>query len=184
MHPSVLSLTRLIDKISHFAGALASWFILAAIIISAGNALIRYSFGLSSNAWLEIQWVLFSGAFLLGAGYALEQGQHVRIDVLSSRLGPRGRARIDVLGSLVFLLPMCALMIWLSWPVLLRDLASGEVSANAGGLPLWPARLLVFFGFVLLGLQGIAELLKRWPQATQREAKPPQGTYSEEGLPR
>lgn len=144
-----------------------AWLILGAVLLSAGNALLRYSIALSSNAMLELQWYLFSAVFLLGGCYALRHGAHVRIDVISSRLSPRARVWIDIFGTLIFLLPMAALMLYLSWPVFMRALESGEISTNAGGLILWPARLLVPMGFALLMLQGISELLKCVDQLTQ-----------------
>ncbi|MBL8517997.1 MAG: TRAP transporter small permease subunit [Betaproteobacteria bacterium] len=183
MNRPALLATKAIETVSRLAGHLASWLIFAAILISAANALIRYALDLSSNAWLEIQWVLFSAAFLLGAGYTLQQGQHVRIDVFSSRLGPRGQALIDVFGTLCFLLPMCVLIVWLSWPVFWRDWSSGEVSSNAGGLPLWPSRLLVLIGFLLLGLQGIAELIKRWSDAMSSAGPPDANANIRKGEP-
>lgn len=149
-----------IDSINERVGHMLGWLILATVMLSAGNAITRYAFALSSNALLELQWYLFSAVFLLGGGYALRHGAHVRIDVLSSRVSRRARAWIDVFGTLLFLLPMAMLVLYLSWPVFLRALDTGEVSTNAGGLLLWPARLLVPLGFALLTLQGLSELLK------------------------
>jgi TRAP-type mannitol/chloroaromatic compound transport system permease small subunit len=160
MH-TLLRLSRLIDAITERVGRGASWLILLAVLVSAGNAVARYALNVSSNAWLEIQWYLFAAVFLLAAGYALKHNQHVRVDVLSSRLSPRGRAWIEILGTLLFLLPMALVILVLSWPVFVDSWRSGEVSANADGLALWPARLLVPAGFALLVLQGLAELIKR-----------------------
>src|SRR5688572_1853374 len=157
----LIAVARGIDALTERVGRAARWLILAAVLISAGNALARYAFNLSSNAWLEIQWYLFAAVFLLCAGYALKHGQHVRIDVISGRFSPRARAWLDIFGTVFFLLPMAILILALSWPVFLDSWRSGEVSANANGLVLWPARLLVPAGFALLVLQGIAELLKR-----------------------
>ena len=157
----LVTVARWIDALTERVGRAASWLILVTVLVSAGNAVSRYAFHVSSNAWLEVQWYLFAAVFLLCAGYALKHNQHVRIDVLSSRLSPRGRAWIDVLGTLLFLLPMAVLILWLSWPVFVDSWRSGEVSASANGLILWPARLLVPVGFALLVLQGLAELIKR-----------------------
>ena len=130
------------------------------MLISAGNALARYAFNASSNAWLEIQWYLFAAVFLLCAGYALKHNQHVRVDVLSSRLSRRAQAWVEIFGTLFFLLPVALLILWLSWPVFVDSWRSGEVSTNANGLVLWPARMLVPLGFALLVLQGLSELIK------------------------
>lgn len=153
-------LIQAIDALNELVGRLAGGLVLAVVLLSAGNAISRYAFSLSSNAMLELQWYLFSGVFLLAGGYALKHGQHVRIDVLSSRLPDRARHWIDLLGTLFFLLPMAGLMIYLSFPVFMKAWASEEVSSNAGGLLLWPARLLVPLGFAFLLLQGLAELAR------------------------
>lgn len=158
---ALISLARAIDALNERVGRAARWLILLAVLISAGNAVARYAFNASSNAWLEVQWYLFAAVFLLCAGYALKHNQHVRVDVLSSRLSPRGRAWIEIFGTLFFLLPVAALILALSWPVFTDSWRSGEVSANANGLVLWPARLLVPAGFALLLLQGLSELVKR-----------------------
>ncbi|HKC30645.1 MAG TPA: TRAP transporter small permease subunit, partial [Burkholderiales bacterium] len=142
-------------------GKLTYWLILAAVLISAGNAVVRYSLNMSSNAWLEIQWYLFSFVFLFCAGYTLLHNQHVRIDVISGNLSSRGRAWIDILGTVFFLLPMAIAIMWLSWPVFLDAYRSNEVSTNAGGLLVWPGRLMLPVGFFLLVLQGLSELIKR-----------------------
>ena len=160
MH-ALLRVAGLIDALTERVGRAARWLILLTVLISAGNALARYAFNLSSNAWLEIQWYLFAAVFLLCAGYALKHNQHVRVDVLASRLSRRAQAWIEVFGTLVFLLPMALLILWLSWPVFVDSWRSGEVSSNANGLVLWPARALVPAGFALLALQGLAELIKR-----------------------
>jgi TRAP-type mannitol/chloroaromatic compound transport system permease small subunit len=159
--PALLRLSRWIDALTERVGRAASWLILLAVLISAGNALARYAFNASSNAWLEVQWYLFAAVFLLCAGYALKHNQHVRIDVVAGRLSPRAQAWLEVLGTLLFLLPMALLILGLSWPVFVDSWRSGEVSSNANGLVLWPARLLVPAGFALLVLQGLSELIKR-----------------------
>jgi len=131
------------------------------VLISAGNAIVRKLFNMSSNAFLETQWYLFSAVFLFCAGFTLLRNEHVRIDVIAGRLSPKAQAWIDVFGTLLFLLPMAILFIYLSWPVFVRTYTQGEISTNAGGLMIWPARLLVPIGFTLLSLQGISELIKR-----------------------
>jgi len=157
----LLKLSGLIDALNERVGRLSYWLILVMVLISAGNATMRYAFDKSSNAWLEIQWYLFSAVFLFGAGYTLLHNQHVRIDVISSHLSKRTRAWIDLLGTLFFLLPMAIVIMWLSWPVFVESYRIHEVSTNAGGLIIWPARLMVPVGFFLLVLQGISELIKR-----------------------
>lgn len=157
----LLSVSRLIDLVNSWVGKLALWLILATTFISAGNAIVRKLFGVSSNAWLEIQWYLFAAVFMLGAGYAFLRNAHVRIDFVSSRLAARTRQWIDIGGIVLFLWPFCYLMITLSWPVVAQAFESGEVSSNAGGLIRWPVYALIPAGFALLGLQSISELIKR-----------------------
>jgi len=157
----LLALSRAIDALNEHVGRLSYWLILAAVLISTGNAIVRYSLNMSSNAWLEIQWYLFSFVFLFCAGYTLLHNQHVRIDVISGYLSGRGRAWIDIFGTIFFLLPMAIAIMWLSWPVFIDAYRSDEVSTNAGGLLVWPARLMLPVGFFLLVLQGISELIKR-----------------------
>jgi len=157
----LLSLSRLIDRITERIGHALYWLILVTVVISAANAVVRKAFNYSSNSFLEAQWYLFSAVFLLAAGYTLLRNEHVRIDVISARLSPRGRAWIDIFGTVFFLLPMAILIGWLGWPVFVDAYVRGEVSTNAGGLIIWPARLLVPIGFLLLAVQGISELIKR-----------------------
>jgi len=157
----LLGLSRAIDALNEQVGKLTYWLILVAVLISAGNAVVRYSFSRSSNAWLEIQWYLFSVIFLFCAGYTLLHNQHVRIDILTGHLSGRAKAWIDIFGTLFFLLPMAIAIGWLSWPVFLDAYQHHEVSTNAGGLLVWPARLMVPAGFLLLVLQGVSELIKR-----------------------
>jgi TRAP-type mannitol/chloroaromatic compound transport system permease small subunit len=159
MH-ALLRLAGLIDALTERVGRAARWLILVAVLVSAGNAVARYAFNASSNAWLEVQWYLFAAVFLLCAGYALKHNQHVRVDVVTPRLSRRAQAWIELFGTAVFLLPVTLLVLWLSWPVFTASWHSGEVSTNADGLVLWPARLLVPAGFALLALQGAAELVK------------------------
>jgi len=157
----LLRLSRFIDAITDFIGRGVYWLTLAAVLISAGNAMIRYTFNTSSNAWLELQWYLFSAVFLLCGGYALLHGQHVRIDVVYARFSRRVQLWIDLFGTVFFLLPMAILIMILSWPVFVNAYVGQEVSSNAGGLIVWPARLLLPVGFFLLTVQGISELIKR-----------------------
>ena len=157
----LLALSRAIDALNEHVGKLTYWLVLAAVLISTGNALVRYALDTSSNAWLEIQWYLFSAVFLFCAGYTLLHNQHVRIDIVSGMLSARTRTWIDIFGSLFFLLPMALTILWLSWPVFVDAYERQEVSTNAGGLLVWPGRLMVPVGFLLLVLQGISELIKR-----------------------
>jgi len=157
----LLTLSRLIDALNEVVGRLTYWLVLVAVLVSAGNATIRYTFNMSSNAWLEIQWYLFSAVFLFCAGYTLLHNQHIRIDVVTGRFSRRVHAWIDIIGTLLFLMPMAITILWLSWPVFVDAYQRHEVSTNAGGLIIWPARLMVPIGFLLLVLQGISELIKR-----------------------
>ena len=157
----MLVLARLIDALTERIGRAAIWLVLAATLISAGNALARYLIGESSNAWLEIQWYLFGAMFLLAAGYTLKHNGHVRIDIFYNRLGSRGQAWIDLAGGLLFLLPMALLLAWLSWPMFYEAWQMQERSPDAGGLLRWPVKLLLPLGFALLALQGAAEVIKR-----------------------
>lgn len=158
---ALLSLSRGIDAVTAFIGRWIYWLVLAAVLVSAANAIVRKLFDISSNSWLELQWYLFSAVFMLAAAYTLQRNEHIRIDILSNMLPPRGRNWIDVVGHLFFLLPLCALMIHELYPWVKEGVEFGEMSANAGGLILWPARLVIFLGFVLLFFQGISELIKR-----------------------
>ena len=157
----LLKISRLIDGINDLIGKLAMWLILAATLISAGNAIIRRVFGTSSNAWLEIQWYLFAAVFMLGGGYAFLRNAHVRIDFISTKFSQRTRNWIDVIGIIVFLFPLCIMMITEGWPVFERAWTSGEMSSNAGGLIRWPVYLLIPAGFAILMAQGLSELIKR-----------------------
>jgi TRAP-type mannitol/chloroaromatic compound transport system permease small subunit len=157
----LLRISALIDGLNERIGKSIYWLVLVAVLISAGNAIVRKVFNMSSNAFLEAQWYLFSAIFLLCSGFTLQRNEHVRIDVIAGRLSPKAQAWIDVFGTLLFLLPMATLFIYLSWPVFVRTYTHGEISTNAGGLAIWPARLLVPIGFALLSLQGVSELIKR-----------------------
>jgi TRAP-type mannitol/chloroaromatic compound transport system permease small subunit len=157
----LLRLSRLIDTLNGYIGRAVYWLILVAVLVSAGNAIVRKVFNYSSNSLLEMQWYLFSAVFLFCAGYTLLRNEHVRIDVLAGRMSPRAQAWIDVFGTVFFLLPMALIFIKLSWPIFIRDYTHHEISGSAGGLVLWPARLMVPVGFTLLALQGLSELIKR-----------------------
>ncbi len=157
----LLRLSRLIDWINERVGRSVMWLVLIAVVISAGNALVRKLFNTSSNALLEIQWYLFAAIFMLAAGYTFLRNEHVRIDILTSRLSPRGQNIVDILGILLFLLPMAGLILWLSWPIVMMSVASGEMSQNPGGLIRWPVKMLLPLGLALLVLQALSELIKR-----------------------
>jgi len=157
----LLTLSRVIDNISTFVGKSTMWLILATTLISAGNAIVRKAFDMSSNGLLEIQWYLFAAVFMLGAGFGFLKNSHVRIDFISNRLTDRTRNWIDLLGIVLVLFPFCILMVVLSWPVFVSAYNNGEMSQNAGGLIRWPAYLLVPVGFALLMMQGVSELIKR-----------------------
>ena len=157
----LLYVSGLIDRLNQRIGSSILWLILITVLISAGNALVRKVFQTSSNALLEVQWYLFSAVFLLGAGYALLKNAHVRIDFVASHLSRRTVHGIEIVGIVVFLLPLCFMLIDLSWPLVLNAWVSGEMSQNAGGLIRWPVYLLLPVGLALLFLQGISELIKR-----------------------
>jgi TRAP-type mannitol/chloroaromatic compound transport system permease small subunit len=158
----LLSLSRLIDRLSERIGHTFYWLVLVTVLISAANAVVRKAFNYSSNSLLEIQWYLFSAVFLFLAGYTLLRNDHVRIDVVASRLSKRAQIWIDIIGTVFFLFPMAFLIMWLSWPVFVEAYERHEVSTNAGGLIIWPARLLLPIGFALLIVQGVSELIKRF----------------------
>jgi TRAP-type mannitol/chloroaromatic compound transport system permease small subunit len=157
----LLALSRIIDRVNERVGRAVYWLVLAAVLVSSGNAVVRYLFDYSSNGWLELQWYLYSGFFLVGAGYTLLRNEHVRIDIISSRLDPRTRAWIDLLGGIFFLLPMATIIMVLSWPVFTHSYALTEYSPNAGGLLRWPVKLMIPAGFFLLAIQGVSEIIKR-----------------------
>ncbi|HZH11022.1 MAG TPA: TRAP transporter small permease subunit [Microvirga sp.] len=158
---ALIKLSRVIDSINERIGKVAAWAIVVAILVSAINAIIRRIFGVSSNAWLELQWYLFGAVFMLCAAWTLKANEHIRIDIISSRLSKRGRDRIDLMGHLLFLLPFVALMLWLAVPYFQKSYESGEVSSNAGGLLIWPAKGLILLGFISLAFQWFSELIKR-----------------------
>jgi TRAP-type mannitol/chloroaromatic compound transport system permease small subunit len=163
-----LALSRLIDKITTWIGKLTMWLILVTTLISAGNAIVRKIFNVSSNGLLEIQWYLFAAVFLMGAGYGFLKNSHVRIDFIATKLTARTRNWIDVVGIIAVLFPFCMLSIVLSWPLFTNALATGEMSQNAGGLIRWPVYGLIPLGFALLAMQGLSELIKRIAFLTDR----------------
>jgi TRAP-type mannitol/chloroaromatic compound transport system permease small subunit len=158
---ALLRLSRAIDALNQLVGRSTLWLVLVAVLISSANAVMRKAFNLSSNAFLEVQWYLFAAIFLLCAGYTLLRNEHVRIDVISNHLSPRARAVIDILGTVLFLLPLALIMLKLSWPAFIDAYSSNELSSDAGGLARWPVKLLIPLGFALLALQGGSELVKR-----------------------
>lgn len=158
---ALLRVSAGIDAINTFIGRSVSWLILIAVLVSAGNATIRKIFDTSSNAWLELQWYLYGAVFMLAASYTLLRNEHVRIDVATSGFSKRTRDWIDLLGHIFFLMPFAGIMIWISWPFFWVSFRTGEISVNASGLILWPAKFLVLAGFVLLFFQGVSEIIKR-----------------------
>jgi TRAP-type mannitol/chloroaromatic compound transport system permease small subunit len=157
----LLAVSRVIDWLNERFGWLCDYMLAAACLISAGNAFMRYAFSYSSNAYLEIQWYLFGAAVMLGASYTLKRNEHVRVDVIYGQLSDRGRLWVDLFGFIIFLLPVTLIMLYLCVPFFQRSFASGEVSMNAGGLTLWPIKLMLPLGFFLLLLQTISEIIKR-----------------------
>ena len=158
---ALLALSRAIDWLNEQIGIVANWLVLWAALISAGNAASRYLFSQSSNGWLEIQWYMFAGMVLLGAPYTLKMNEHVRVDLLYNIVSERTRIWIDIIGGLLFLLPICIILIYFTWPWFVESWRLNEASSNAGGLIRWPVKLLLPLGFFLLTLQGISEIIKR-----------------------
>lgn len=157
----LLKLSRVIDTINSQIGKKVAWLILAAVVVATVNAIIRKLFNVSSNAWLELQWMLFGAVFLLCAAWTLQVKEHIRIDIVNSLL-PRSVQRwIDLIGHTLFLMPFCLLMVYHSWPFFLRSYAINEQSLSAGGLAQWPAKGLVVIGFVILAFQGVSEIIKQ-----------------------
>lgn len=158
---ALLAVSRSIDRVNEFIGRNVSWLILLAVLVSAGNAVMRKTFSISSNAWLEAQWYLFGAAFLGAAAYTLKQNEHIRIDIVYGLWSRRTQHWIDLFGHVFFLMPFVLLMIWYFVPYVRLSYRIGEVSTNAGGLILWPAKSFLLIGFALLGLQGISEIVKK-----------------------
>lgn len=158
---ALLALSRLIDSVNEAIGKWVSWLILVSVLVSAGNAVIRKAFNMSSNAWLELQWYLFGAAFLLAAAYTLKQNEHIRIDIVYGLWSRRTQHWIDLIGHMFFLMPFVLLMVYYFVPWFMLSFRSGEVSSSAGGLIIWPAKLMLLIGFSLLALQGISEIIKK-----------------------
>ena len=156
-----LAFARGIDRLNEFIGKSVAWLILVAVLVSAGNAVIRKAFNMSSNSWLELQWYLFGAAFLLAAAYTLKQNEHIRIDIVYGLFSRRRQHWIDLFGHVFFLMPFVVLMIFYLVPYVALSYRSGEMSSSAGGLIIWPAKALLLGGFVLLGLQGLSEIIKK-----------------------
>ncbi len=157
----LLAVARGIDRMNEGIGKAVSWLILVVVLVSATNAIIRKTMNASSNAWLELQWYLYGAAFLLAAAYTLKQNEHVRIDIVYGAFSRRVQHWIDLLGHIVFLMPFVLVMLWMLTPYVLKSMLNGEVSTNAGGLVIWPAKSLLLIGFILLGLQGFSEIVKK-----------------------
>ncbi|MES2334818.1 MAG: TRAP transporter small permease subunit [Pseudomonadota bacterium] len=158
---ALLAVSRGIDRVTAVVGKAVIWLILLAVLVSAGNAISRKLFDLSSNAWLELQWYLFGAAFMGAAAYTLQQNEHIRIDVFYASRTRRTQHWIDLLGHILFLLPFAVLMAWLLWPYTIQAFRSGEISSNSGGLIIWPARAILLVGFILLVFQALAEIVKK-----------------------
>ena len=158
---TLLRVSGVIDAINDRFGVIANWLVLIACLISAGNATSRYLFSISSNAWLEVQWYMFAGMVLLGAPYTFKVNEHVRVDLVYGSVSERTRIIIDIVGIILFLMPICLILIYFTWPWFTESLRTGETSSNAGGLLRWPVKLLLPLGFFLMALQGVSELIKR-----------------------
>lgn len=156
-----MAVSRAIDKLNDSIAAVVAWALLLAVLICAGNALVRYSLNMSSNGWLEIQWYLFAAVFMLASPHTLRRDEHVRIDVVTGRFSKRTQVWIDLFGYLFFLMPVCWVILYYGFPFGLESVRNGEMSSNAGGLIVWPAKVLVPIGFALMILQGVSEIIKR-----------------------
>jgi len=157
----LLAASHRIDVFNERIGKVCDWLVLLACIVSAANAMVRYAYDISSNAWLELQWYMFAVIVMFGASYTLKKNEHVRVDIWYMTLSERGQVWIDIIGIILFLLPTCVLMSWLSWPFFMQSYNVLEHSSNAGGLIRWPIKLVIPLGFALVGLQGLSELVKR-----------------------
>jgi TRAP-type mannitol/chloroaromatic compound transport system permease small subunit len=157
----LLGLSRAIDWLNEKFGVVANYLVLAACLISAGNAASRYLFSESSNGWLEVQWYMFAGMVLFGAPYTLKMNEHVRVDLVYGMVSERTRIWIDIIGGFLFLLPICVILVFLTWPWFVDSWRLNEGSSNAGGLIRWPVKLIMPIGFALMALQGISEIIKR-----------------------
>lgn len=157
----LLSASRLIDDVNERLGKVCDWLILLSCVVSAGNAMVRYAYDISSNAWLELQWYMFAIVVMFGAAYTLKKNEHVRVDIFYMQLNERQQIWVDIIGTILFLLPACVLLAWLSWPFFMQSFNVLENSPNAGGLVRWPIKLVLPLGFALLALQGVSEIIKR-----------------------
>lgn len=157
----ILAISEGIDWLNQRLGDVCNFLVLAACVVSAGNAMIRYAFGYSSNSWLEMQWYMFAIFVMFGASYTFKRNEHVRVEILYLMLSERGQLWLDMIGTLFFLIPSCLLLSYLSWPFFMQAYNVGEISSNAGGLVRWPIKIVVPVGFVLLALQGLSEVIKR-----------------------
>jgi TRAP-type mannitol/chloroaromatic compound transport system permease small subunit len=157
----LLAVSSAIDLLNEKIGYVCNFLVLAACIVSAGNAMIRYAFSYSSNGWLELQWYMFAIMVMFGASYTFKRNEHVRVEIFYLFLSERGQLWLDMIGTLFFLIPSCLLLAYLSWPFFMQAYSVGEVSGNAGGLVRWPIKFVIPAGFVLLALQGVSEVIKR-----------------------
>jgi TRAP-type mannitol/chloroaromatic compound transport system permease small subunit len=171
----LLKFADAVDALSEWIGQWLKWLVLFSSLISAGNALVRYTFHNSSNAWLEIQWYMFGAMFLLAAGYALKHEEHVRVDVFYSRMSPKTQAWVDVFGGIFFLLPTAILIAWMSIPMVVNSIHVNEMSSDPGGLLRWPIKICIPLGFALLAVQGVAEIIKK--TAVGRGLREPRKLY-------
>ena len=158
---ALIALSRSVDAITVRLGRIVAWLLVVAIVISTANAIIRKIFDMSSNAWLEAQWMLFGAVFLLCASWTLQANEHIRIDIVNTTLSKKTRNVIELIGHIFFLLPMAAVLIWTAFPFFMKSYLGNEQSFSAGGLPQWPAKFLILAGFVVLFVQGLSELIKR-----------------------
>ena len=158
---ALLKFSAVVDWGNEKIGVVCNWLVLWSCIISGGNAMVRYAYDQSSNAWLEVQWYMFAVIVMFGASYTLKRNEHVRVDLFYMTLSRRGQLWIDILGTLIFLLPTCIILAWLSWPFFMQSFLVDEHSSNAGGLLRWPIKLVLPVGFLLVALQGVSELIKR-----------------------
>lgn len=157
----LLALSTAIDRLNEKVGYACNILVLLAVLVSAGNAMIRYAFGYSSNSWLELQWYMFAILVMFGASYTFKRNEHVRVEIFYLLLSERGKLWLDLIGTLFLLIPACLLLSYLSWPFFMQSYAVNEMSGNAGGLVRWPIKLVVPLGFVMLALQGVSEVIKR-----------------------
>ena len=157
----LLGFSAVVDAINEKIGVVCNWLVLLACLVSAGNAMVRYAYDMSSNAWLEVQWYMFALIVMYGASYTLRRNEHVRVEIFYLMLSERTQLWLDLICTAIFLVPVCLLLAYLSWPFFLQAYAVGEMSGNAGGLIRWPIKFVIPSGFVMLALQGLSEVIKR-----------------------